>query len=89
MLLYEVLQQGMSFQLTCTCNLNENYVVSTGCYILTSLPQDQAAKTKMLSVVRIQQKDYAQLLGTLGKYLLFTNNLTSTNMHTAQQKKGH
>ena len=26
---------------------------------------------------------------TLGKYLLFTKYLTSTNMPTAQQKKGH
>ena len=35
--------------------------LSVPCYIPTSLPQEQAAKTKMLSVVWIQQNDYAQL----------------------------
>ena len=52
----------------------------------------QAAKTKMLSVVRIQQKEYLVFMHsyfeTLGKYLLFTKYQTSTNMPTAQQKKG-
>ena len=62
MLLYEVLKQGMSFQLPCTCNPNESYVKMPGlCYICTSLPQEQAAKTKMLLVVKIQQKEYLVL----------------------------
>ena len=58
----------------------------------TSLPQEQVAKTKMLSVVRIQQKKYLVLCTVTWdswyKYLLFTKYLTSTNMPTAQQKKG-
>ena len=51
----------------------------------------RTAKTKMLSVVRSSKwstKYHAELLGTLGKYLLFTTYLTSTNMPTAQQNKG-
>ena len=58
----------------------------------TSLPQEQAAKTKMLSVVRIQQKEYLLLctvLETLRKYLLFAKYQTSTNIPTAQQKEGN
>ena len=41
--LYEVMKQGMSFHLPCTCNPNESYVKNK-------------QLTKMLSVVRIQQK---------------------------------
>ena len=48
----------------------------------------QAAKTKMLSVVRIQDKEYL-VLAVTSRLLLFTKYLTSTNMPTAQQKKGH
>ena len=59
----------------------------------TSLPQ--AAKTKILSVVRIQQKEYLVLCTATSRsrllvsILLFTKYLTSTHMHTAQQIKGH
>ena len=59
--------------------------VSTIFYIPTSLPQEQAANTKMPSVVRIQQKEYLIVCTVI----LFTKYLTSTNMPTAQQKKGH
>ena len=62
---------------SCTCNPNKSYVkmpVSPWCYIPTSLPQEQAAKTKMLSVVRIQQKQYLVL--STGTSRLFC--LTST-----------
>ena len=54
-------------------------------------PQEQAAKTKMLSVVRFQQKECSIMhsyFETQCKYLLFTKYLTSTNMPTAQQNKG-
>ena len=42
--------------LSTTCNLNKCYVkipVSAWCYIPRSLPQQQAAKANMVSVVRI------------------------------------
>ena len=79
----------------CTCNLKliSRCLSSPDATSLpTSLPQEQAAKTNMLSVVRIQQKEYLVLCSyfeTFVKYLLFTKYLTSTNMPTAQQKKGH
>ena len=50
-----------------TCN--ENYVkmpVSAWCYIPTSLPQEQAAKTDMLSVVRIQVFSFVYNWGGCG-----------------------
>ena len=87
----------MSFQIPCICNLNNLNLLKARCLsvpdatsLRTSLPQEQAAKTKMVSVVRIQQKEYLVLCSyfrTLGKFLLITNYLTSTNMPTAQQKK--
>ena len=43
--------------LSTTCILNKSYVkmpVSACCYIPTSLPQEQAAKPNMASMVRIQ-----------------------------------
>ena len=47
--------------------------VSTWYYIPTSLPQEQVAKIKMHSVVRIQQNEIMHsYFDTLGKYLLFT-----------------
>ena len=50
----------------------------------TSLPREQAAKTKMLSVVRIQPKEYLVLCTDTSRFLvLFTRYLTSTNMPTA------
>ena len=51
MLLKKVRKQGMTF------NYLQSYVkmpVSALCYIPTSLPQEQAAKTSMISEVRIQ-----------------------------------
>ena len=60
----------------------------------TSLPQEQVAKTKILSsgmdpakggVFSIMQSYFE----TFGKYLLITKYPTSTNMPTAHQKKGH
>ena len=58
----------------------------------TSVTQEQqAAKTKMLSVVTDPAKGVFSIMHsyfeTLGKYLLFTKYLTNTNMPTAQQKK--
>ena len=60
------------FQLPCTCNPNKSYVkmpVSARFYIPT-LPQEQAARTKMLSVVRIQQKEYMYLYAQLRRVWL-------------------
>ena len=61
--------------------------VSAWCYLPTSLPQEQAAKTKMLSVERIQQK------GVTSRLLVSIYCLPSTNLvqiwPTAQQKKEH
>ena len=40
---------------------SESYVkipVSAWCYIPTSMPQEEAAKSKMLSLVRVLQKEY-------------------------------
>ena len=59
------------------------YLTSTNCL----LPQEQTTKTKMLSVVRIQQKEYL-VLSRVTSRLLLTKYLASTNMPTAQQKKG-
>ena len=59
------LKQRMSFQLPVPAIQIKVYVkmpVSAWCYIPISLPQEQqAAKTKMLLVVRIQQKEYLVL----------------------------
>ena len=55
----------------------------------TSLPQEQAVKTKILSKDPAKRRIMHCYFETLGKYLLFTKYLTSTNMPTAQQKKGH
>ena len=57
----------------------------------TSLPQEQLTKTKMLSVVRIQQKECLVLCTVTSRlnvsmYCLSTT--TSTNMPTDQEKKG-
>ena len=62
--------------------------------ISPSLPQGNTAKTKMLSVVRNQQKEYLVLCTVTSMLLVsivvfFTKYLTSTNIPTAQQKKGH
>ena len=46
-----------------------------------------SAKTKIPSVVRIQQKEYLVLCTVPSKYLFFTTYITSTDMPTAQQKK--
>ena len=58
-------------------------------FLPTSLPQEQATKTKNACSGKYPTKGVLEsYFQTLGKYLLFTTYLTSTNMPTAQQKKG-
>ena len=66
---------------TTNCNPIKSYVkmpVSAYCCIPTSLRQEQAAKTKMLSVVRIQQKEYLVLCTVTSRLLVSIYCLPST-----------
>ena len=73
----------MSFQLPCTCNSNKS-LCQDACQRLmlhpTSLPQEQAVKTKMLSVIRIQQKEYLVLCTVTSRLLVSSYCLPSTKL---------
>ena len=46
----------------------------------TSLPQEQAAKTKMRSVLRIQQKEYLALFTVISRLLVSITSLSSNQI---------